>query len=170
MKSTIATPIRITRAPQGRCMKSASADFIRLNDQRGGALIEFVIVLPILLLLVAGIVDFGILFYNKQVITNASREGARAGIVYQLDEYDNKIVPDIPQIVQTYCDGRLWTSGGSSSPTTTVPDVASLSYPSDLTVTVSFTYRFLLSSILNMLGGNFGPTLDISAATVMRME
>jgi Flp pilus assembly protein TadG len=174
MKSTIATLIRITRSPQGRCRKSASADFMKWNDQRGGALIEFAIVLPLLLLLVGGIVDFGILFYNKQVLTNASREGARAGIVYQIDGAGNKIIlteSDIQGIVERYCeDKKLWTFGGSSLPTTTAPRVDSLTYPSDLTVTVSFNYTFLLSSVLNLFGGSFGPTLDISAVTVMRME
>jgi Flp pilus assembly protein TadG len=150
-----------------------------IRDQKGGALIEFAIVLPLLLLLVGGIVDFGILFYNKQVLTNASREGARAGIVYQLNDDGDKITVtegDIQDIVQNYCYDadnnkyRLLTFGGSSLPTTTAPGVESLTYPSDLTVTVSFTYTFLLSSVLNVFGGSFGPTLDISAVTVMRME
>jgi Flp pilus assembly protein TadG len=147
---------------------------MRIKDQKGGALIEFAIVLPLLMLLVGGIVDFGILFYNKQVLTNASREGARAGIVYQIDGAGNKIIlteSDIQGIVERYCeDKKLWTFGGSSLPTTTAPRVDSLTYPSDLTVTVSFNYTFLLSSVLNLFGGSFGPTLDISAVTVMRME
>jgi Flp pilus assembly protein TadG len=147
---------------------------MRIKDQKGGALIEFAIVLPLLMLLVGGIVDFGILFYNKQVLTNASREGARAGIVYQSDGAGNKIIlteSDIQGIVERYCeDKKLWTFSGSSLPTTTAPGVDSLTYPSDLTVTVSFNYTFLLSSVLNLLGGSFGPTLDISAVTVMRME
>ena len=46
------------------------------HNQKGAALIEFAIVLPLLLLLVFGAIEFGLLFYNKQVITNASREGA----------------------------------------------------------------------------------------------
>jgi Flp pilus assembly protein TadG len=162
------------RALQGRFIKSPRADFIN-SGQRGGALLEFVIISPLMLIIVAGIVDFGILFYNKQVLTNASREGARAGIVYEIDKNsDTKIVVTetaIQEIVENYCkDKRLWTFGGNSLPATTAPGVESLSYPSDLTVTVSFNYTFLLSSLLNVFGGDFGPTLDISAATVMRME
>ena len=145
-----------------------------IKDQHGGALIEFAIVLPLLALLVGGLVDFGILYYDKQVLTNASREGARAGIVYNVDTDGNKIIvneSDIQAIVQTYCDNkRLWSFGGSSLPVTTAPGVSSLVYPNDLTVTVTFTYTFVLSSLLNIFGGDFGPTLDISAVTVMRME
>ena len=147
---------------------------MRIKDQRGGALIEFAIVLPILLLLVGGLVDFGMLYYNKQVLTNASREGARAGIVYELDAANNKIIvteSNIQNIVQTYCDNkRLWSFGGGYLVTTTAPGVDSLVYPNDLTVTATFTYTFILSSLLNIFGGDFGPTLDISAVTVMRME
>jgi Flp pilus assembly protein TadG len=179
MKSALMNLAVRSKVLKGRYMKSASADFIKLKNERGGALIEFAIVLPLLLLLVGGIVDFGILFYNKQVLTNASREGARAGIVYVLNDDGDKISvteSDIQQIVQDYCYDedndkyRLLTFGGSSLPTTTAPGVDSLAYPSDLTVTVSFNYTFLLSSVLNLFGGSFGPTLDISAVTVMRME
>jgi len=146
---------------------------MRIGDEKGGALIEFAIILPILMLLVGGIADFGILYYNKQVLTNASREGARAGIVYELDGSGNKQIiteADIQQIVQAYCSGRLKTFGGSSIPTVSAPGVDLMSYPADLTVTVNFTYTFLMSSVLNLFGGTFGPTLDISAETVMRME
>ena len=62
-----------------------------ITDQKGGALIELAIVLPLLVLLLIGAVEFGILYYNKQVITNASREGARAGIIdIMSDDYSNK--------------------------------------------------------------------------------
>ena len=44
---------------------------------RGQSLVETAIVLPIVLLLVMGIIDFGLLFNNYIVISNASREGAR---------------------------------------------------------------------------------------------
>jgi Flp pilus assembly protein TadG len=143
-----------------------------IREEHGGALVEFAIVMPLLLLLVGGLVDFGILYYNKQVLTNASREGARAGIVYELDGSNKKVITEenVQQIVQTYCSGRLWTFGGSSLPTATASGVESLIYPANLTVTVSFTHTFLFSSLLNIFGGDFGPTLDISAETVMRME
>ncbi len=44
-------------------------------------MIEFAIVLPLLLLLVGGIVDFGRLFFDLNNLTNAAREGARLGAV-----------------------------------------------------------------------------------------
>ena len=45
--------------------------------ERGAAAVEMAIVLPLLLLVIGGLVDFGRAFYLNSVITNASREGAR---------------------------------------------------------------------------------------------
>ena len=55
------------------------------RSEKGQAMVEMALVLPILLLLVGGIVDFGWLFYNKLALNNAAREGARyASIHYRL--------------------------------------------------------------------------------------
>jgi len=43
---------------------------------KGQALVEFALILPLLLILVVGALDFGRLFFTKIVITNAAREGA----------------------------------------------------------------------------------------------
>ena len=47
------------------------------RKERGAAAVEMAIVLPMLLLVIGGLVDFGRAFYLNAVITNASREGAR---------------------------------------------------------------------------------------------
>jgi Flp pilus assembly protein TadG len=52
-----------------------------IRSKRGQALIEFAFILPFLLVIVGGIVDFGLAFFVGQVIENAAREGARAGAV-----------------------------------------------------------------------------------------
>jgi uncharacterized protein (UPF0333 family) len=53
----------------------------QLRDNRGQALLEFALVLPVLLLLVFGIIEFGLIFFDNLVITQAAREGARVGVV-----------------------------------------------------------------------------------------
>jgi Flp pilus assembly protein TadG len=45
--------------------------------ERGAAAVEFALLLPVLLLIVGGIVDFGRFFYTQNITVNASREGAR---------------------------------------------------------------------------------------------
>ena len=51
------------------------------DRQAGAAMVEFAIVLPVLALLLMGIIEFSIIIYDKAVITNASRVGARYAIV-----------------------------------------------------------------------------------------
>ena len=47
------------------------------QEERGAALVEFALALPLLLVVIAGIVDFGFTFQRYEIITNAAREGAR---------------------------------------------------------------------------------------------
>ena len=54
---------------------------IRWRDERGQSMTEFAIVLPILVVLLFGIVQFGILFNNYVTLTDAARAGARAAAV-----------------------------------------------------------------------------------------
>ena len=57
----------------------------RLADRKGQSLVEFALVLPILLLIVVGILEFGIAFRTFQVVTNAAREGARTAVLRTTD-------------------------------------------------------------------------------------
>lgn len=52
---------------------------------RGQALVEFAFVLLPVLLLIVGIVQFGLLFGANVTLTNAAREGARSGTIYIYD-------------------------------------------------------------------------------------
>jgi Flp pilus assembly protein TadG len=49
------------------------------KNKRGVAAVEFALVLPLLMLLVLGGLDWGFYFYVTQIVTNAAREGAREG-------------------------------------------------------------------------------------------
>jgi hypothetical protein len=52
-----------------------------LRDRAGQALAEMVLVTPILLLLVFGIIEFGLAFRTHQIATNSAREGARVAVL-----------------------------------------------------------------------------------------
>ncbi len=54
---------------------------IQWRDEHGQSMTEFAIVLPILVVLLFGIVQFGILFNNYVTLTDAARAGARAAAV-----------------------------------------------------------------------------------------
>ena len=49
------------------------------KSQRGAAALEFALVVPILIVFVFGIVDFGLMINSQAVFANASRDAARAG-------------------------------------------------------------------------------------------
>jgi len=49
----------------------------RRQRERGASAVEFALVLPVLLLVIGGIIDFGRMFYAQNVVGNAAREGAR---------------------------------------------------------------------------------------------
>ncbi len=53
----------------------------RTTRRRGQALAEFALVVPIFLLLVGAIMDFGFLVFQRMSVINASREGARAAVM-----------------------------------------------------------------------------------------
>ena len=54
---------------------------ITLRNERGQTMVEFAIVLPVLLLIVFAIIQFGILFNNFVALTDAVRAGARTAAV-----------------------------------------------------------------------------------------
>src|SRR5438105_3533494 len=51
------------------------------HGEQGQAIIEMALTLPLLLLVVLGMFDFGLLFQRFEVVTNAAREGARLGVL-----------------------------------------------------------------------------------------
>ena len=132
------------------------------NRQRGAAAVELAIILPFLVVLVFGMIEFGIMFYDKAVLTNASREGARAGIT-------GLGYPEIKQIVLNYCDINLINLDGNDA---LDPDKIFISKDgSDLTVRLEYRYDLLIGSIYKF----YAPhevilNTTISAETVMRME
>ena len=134
-------------------------------DQRGASAVEFAIILPLLVVFLFGIIEFSIMFYDKAVITNASREGARKGIVFR----DPRVsVSEIQSVVDNYSSGRMITFGSGAPPVTTVPSGECENHNDQLTVNVTYQYDFLL--IPNFLGGAVPNSITIGAATEMRCE
>ena len=137
---------------------------MHLRAERGVAAVEFAIVLPFLIVLVFGIIEFSVLLYDKAVITNASREGARRGIVFSDPRPSDG---DIVGVVENYTADHLITFGGATGVTTTITRPASGTSGDPLTVRVSYQYEFLVlpNFITSLTGG-----INLGAETVMRME
>lgn len=61
-----------------------------IKNEKGQSMVETALVLPIVLLLLLGIFDFGWLFYNKLNVENCARDGARyAAVYYDIDDTIN---------------------------------------------------------------------------------
>jgi Flp pilus assembly protein TadG len=140
---------------------------IIIKDQKGAVVVEFAIVAPLLVLLVIGICEFGLLWYNSQVIINASREGARAGIVLGTDFLDDDAVK---AIVTAYCNPRVIDFSGNSvenNDITLTPagTRATSSFGADFKVEVEYDYGFLVPALFGL-----GITKKITGRTLMKME
>jgi Flp pilus assembly protein TadG len=61
------------------------SDKTLIRDRRGQSMIEYALILPLMVLVVAGIFDLGRAFYASISITNAAREGARYGTLHPND-------------------------------------------------------------------------------------
>jgi Flp pilus assembly protein TadG len=135
-----------------------------INDQQGAVAVEFAFVLPLLIVLLVGIMEFGLILYNQQVITNACREGTRAGIVARSPRLDSTA---IAKVVNDYTQAHLVTFGSATSAATVTDNSGGTSFGDDLTVTVTYDYDFLvLSKFISSLTGG----LTLSAQTVMKYE
>ena len=55
----------------------------RARRLAGMAMVEFVLILPALIVMLFGILEFGVLFFQWQTLSNAAREGAREAIVFR---------------------------------------------------------------------------------------
>ncbi|PKM60071.1 MAG: hypothetical protein CVU99_10000 [Firmicutes bacterium HGW-Firmicutes-4] len=69
------------------------------KKEDGQAVVELAITLPILIMILCGIIDFGWLFMNQNSIDYASREGARYAIVHsssktEIEEHIRGIAPE----------------------------------------------------------------------------
>ena len=134
---------------------------MRKLNERGAAAAEFALLLPVLLMILFGIIEFGMIMYGREVVTNAAREGARAGIVQGPPK---RTEGEIIAIANTY----LTATGINPTDVTFTVAGEGLVNPNTLTVTATYLYWFLIPYIPTVVG--IPDPLTITAQTVMRHE
>ena len=139
-----------------------SGQLIRKQD--GAAVVEFAIILPLFLLIIFGVIEWSLYLFNDHIITDASRRGARRGIVQASPKIP---VSEIQDTVLNYTGDHLVTFGTQNTPSVTVPAIC-VTFGDDLEVNVSYNYQFLLLPVLT--AGKVSPTKTITARTVMKCE
>jgi Flp pilus assembly protein TadG len=108
----------------------------RLRGARGAAAVEFAIVLPVLMLLVFGVLEWGWYFFLETTVVNSAREAARAASVAPTDLI-NSSATDAMNTALTA--GSLDPSKATSSVTVTVDSVVvTVSYPAGTLTGVTF--------------------------------
>lgn len=131
-----------------------------LKESTGASAVEFALVLPLLLMLILGMVEFGTLFYRQAIISWSSREAARTGIVQAAPK------PTAGQ-VQAVVSSVLSKSGLGTSPVAVTVTGAGGAFGTDLTVLVESPYRF---QFLPALAPGMASSVTLRGRTVMRNE
>lgn len=144
----------------------------RARDQRGQSLIEFVLALPILLVIVFGIIEFASAWRTYQVVTNVAREAARLGVVpttTQASQVTN-------QVDSLLLYSGLSLSAGHTASVTCAGGAFNVNCGAGDPVQVDVTYqhRFVvLGPALNLMcsgcGSGYG-TITLSTTSIMRRE
>jgi TadE-like protein len=139
----------------------------RLACEKGAELIEFALVFPLLLLVMFGIMDFGLLFQRYETVTNAAREGARVAVL------PGYLEPDVKKRVEEY----LAAAGLTATPTVTYTDPKKLPLSVGgpcVTITgvkVDYPHQYLfIGKIIGLFGGSGFTTKTLTATARMRYE
>jgi Flp pilus assembly protein TadG len=139
---------------------------LSLRSERGVEIVEMAAVLPLLLLVMMGIVDFAFMFQRYSVITNAAMEGARVG---SLPGY--KIPGDVKARVDAYAasGGVKAASINVDAITVAVPAAGGGNWPA-VQVTVTHVYTFQYLGPLTSLFSGSMPTVTLRARSTMRSQ
>ena len=142
---------------------------LRLGSERGAALLETALTLPLLLMIAVGIFEFGRAYQTWQVLTNAAREGARVAV--------------LPNVAAGAADARvaayLLSGELSNAAAATVAvtaesiDIGGGATASASRVTVNYPFEFIVMQPVAQLlvhGSTVGAPLTMTASAVMRNE
>ncbi len=128
-----------------------------LKGSRGAAIVEFALLLPLFLTLVFAVIELGSAWYSKQMLVNASREGARLGAMFEGAD-DSQVESFVANLLnQAGYPGtvEVTSTGATGAPGTMV------------TVQVTGNHEL---PVLGSLVPGMPSSLTLSATTVMRHE
>ena len=137
----------------------------RLLSQRGTALLEAAVTIPILLLIAVGIFEFGRAYQTWQVLTNAAREGARVSVLPTGN--DGAVV----SVVRNYMTRGGLPAAGTAG--VSVNRNAAVGSNSASQITVDYPFQFIVLQPVARLvvtGARTGAPLTMHATAIMRNE
>ena len=139
--------------------------------EKGQDLVEFAIIFPFLFLILVGIFDLGRSVYYISVLNNIAREGARAGIIYPVDQNNIKnAVCKLAIGVDIGCPNPSITVIGLDESDNTVPLDFSGEDPIRIKVGVSYDFHPVTPVIGKLLGLGEGDSITLNSQATMRIE
>jgi Flp pilus assembly protein TadG len=139
------------------------------RNERGAALLETAITLPIILLVSVGIFEFGRAFQVQQVLTNAAREGARVSIIATSTD------DDVRAAVTGYMRGGGLPDANVTAATVSVvrEDAFVIGGATASKITVTYPFQFIvLKPVARLINrtGTLGDSVVMTAIASMRNE
>ena len=139
-----------------------------VKNERGQALLEAAVTLPILLLVSVGIFEFGRAYQTWQVLTNAAREGARVAVL------PNSTVDDVKTRVSSYMSSGQLSNAGSATVNvdqTVTIDLGGGKTAKGSLVTVNYPFSFIvLHPVAQLFATNTTLGNDITMTTTAEMR
>jgi Flp pilus assembly protein TadG len=141
---------------------------MNLRSERGTAILETALTLPLLLLVSVGIFEFGRAYQTWQVITNAAREGARVAVL------PNLVAGSAETRVHQYLTAGQLPGADSAGVSVTAGsvDIGGIAAPTSV-VTVTYPFNFVVLQPIARLvvrGSQLGAAVTLTARSEMRNE
>ena len=139
------------------------------RSERGAAMIEAAMTLPLLLFICIGIIEFGRLYQTWQVMTNAAREGARIAVL------PTPVTGGPEARVRQYLQSGSLKSDSSVGVAVTpvTVDIGSAGTASGSKVTVTYPFTFIVLQPIAQLvvsGSTVGAPITLTSSATMRNE
>lgn len=136
------------------------------QTESGQALVEFTMILPVFLMLLFGLVDFGRGFYTWLLVTNAAREGARVAAV----QSDSSTIDT--RVYDSFCDNYPSSCGLDPSKLTISKTNVQGARGSSVQIDLDYDFEFAtpIGEIMQFVSGGAITAPTITAHSSMRLE
>jgi Flp pilus assembly protein TadG len=131
--------------------------FKRRNTDQGQAVVEFAVILPVLLLILFAILQFGVVFNDYIQVTAAAREGARKAAV------SRSLGTSSAETAATTAAKNAAPGLNQSNITVSFPNSPTFAQGSDVSVQVTYPYSISIIGLVVSSG-------NLSSTTTMRVE
>jgi Flp pilus assembly protein TadG len=140
-----------------------------LRSSDGGQLVEFALVLPILLMILTAIMEFGFMLRTNSVSAAAAREGARMAVIPGAEEDNYLMVRS--RVNTALAEGNLDPGRANITIVAENVTIAPNTVAAGVRVNVAYTYTTMfLGPIFAIINGSFAQSIVIQTTAVMRTQ